>query len=174
MQGHLLACPNPLPAFLTGFILFGMTTQGQRAAQSFTAHRSALSALLAEIPDESAAHTPWQGAMNFISLSDHLDVSGKGILAAIAGRAPSREVVPSQSLQEARTRLQESGQQVAQALDGLSDDDLAREIPAFGGRMMPMFQFAELLIMHEAHHKGQMWLMARQVGVKPPFFVQMG
>ena len=174
MQGHLLACPNPLPAFLAGFMLPGMTTQGQRTAQSFTAHRSALTALLAQIPEEGAAHTPWEGAMNFISLSDHLDASGKGILAAIAGQAPSREVVPSQSLQEARTRLQESGTQVAQALNGLSDDEMAREIPAFGGRMMPMSQFVELLIMHEAHHKGQMWLMARQVGVKPPFFMQMG
>ena len=112
--------------------------------------------------------------MNFISLSDHLDVSAKGILAAIGGQAPSREVVPSQSLQEARTRLEGSGQQVAQALSGLSDEELAREIPAFGGRMMPLVQFAELLIMHEAHHKGQVWLMARQVSVKPPFFVQMG
>ena len=155
-------------------MLLGMTTQGQRAAQSFTAHRNALSTLLAEIPDESAAHTPWDGAMNFISLSDHLDASSKGMLSAIAGQAPSREVVPSQSLQEARTRLQGSGTQVAQALHGLSDDDLAREIPAFGGRMMPMSQFVELLIMHEAHHKGQVWLMARQVGVKPPFFMQMG
>ncbi len=155
-------------------MLLGMTTQSQRAARSFIAHRSALTALLTEIPEGSAAHTPWEGAMNFISLSDHLDVSAKGILAAIAGQAPSREVVPSQSLQEARTRLQESGAQVSQALEGLSDDDLAREIPAFGGRMMPMSQFAELLIMHEAHHKGQVWLMARQVGVKPPFFVQMG
>ena len=155
-------------------MLLGMTTQAQRVAQSFTAHRSALTALLAQIPEESAAHTPWEGAMNFISLSDHLDVSGRGILAAIAGQAPSREVVPSQSLQEARTRLEASGQQVAQALAALSDEQLAREIPAFGGRMMPMFQFAELLTMHEAHHKGQVWLMARQVGVKPPFFVQMG
>ena len=112
--------------------------------------------------------------MNFISLSDHLDVSAKGILAAIAGQSPSREVVPSQSFQEARMRLQDSGQQVTQALNEPSDDDLAREIPAFGGRMMPLAQFAELLIMHEAHHKGQVWLMARQVGVKPPFFIQMG
>ena len=155
-------------------MLPGMITQAQRAAQSFTAHRNALTALLTEIPEESVAYTPWEGAMNFISLSDHLDVSAKGILAAIAGQSPSREVVPSQSLQEARTRLQDSGQQVAQALNGLSDYDLAREIPAFGGRMMPLAQFAELLIMHEAHHKGQVWLMARQVGVKPPFFMQMG
>ena len=40
--------------------------------------------------------------------------------------------------------------------------------------MMPLTQFAELLIMYEAHHKGQVWLMARPVGVKPPFFMQMG
>ncbi|WP_310582173.1 DinB family protein [Deinococcus sp.] len=40
--------------------------------------------------------------------------------------------------------------------------------------MMSLAQFAELLIMHEDHHKGQVWLMARQVGVKPPFFMQMG
>ena len=82
-------------------------------------------------------------------------------------------MVPSQSLQEARLRLQGSGVQVTQALEALSDADLAREVPAFGGRTMPVAQLAEMLTMHEAHHKGQMWVMARQVGVKPPFFMQM-
>ena len=151
-----------------------MPTQAQRAAQTFAAHRAALTSLLAEIPEEHAAHTPWDGAMTFVSLSDHLDVSAKGILAAIAGQAPSRDVVPSQSVQEARTRLLESGEQVRQAIAALSDDDLAREVLAFGGRSMPLGALAELLTMHEAHHKGQMWVMARQVGVKPPFFMQMG
>lgn len=151
-----------------------MTTRAQRAAQSFTSHRNALTALLMEIPEESAAHTPWEGAMNFMALSDHLDASAKGILAALNGQAPSRDIVPSQSLQEARMRLQDSGAQVAQALSGLNDEEFEREIPAFGGRMMPLGQFTEVLTMHEAHHKGQMWLMARQVGVKPPFFMQMG
>ena len=151
-----------------------MPSQAQRAAQSFASHRAALTSLLAEIPEEHAAHTPWAGAMTFVSLSDHLDVSAKGILAAIAGQAPPRDVVPSQSVQEARTRLLDSGEQVRQALAALSDEDLAREVPAFGGRTMPLAGLTELLTMHEAHHKGQMWVMARQVGVKPPFFMQMG
>jgi uncharacterized damage-inducible protein DinB len=151
-----------------------MTTNAQRAARSFASHRNALTALLLEIPEESAAHTPWEGAMNFMALSDHLDASARGLLAALNGQAPSREIVPSQSLQEARMRLHDSGAQVQEALSGLSDEDFAREIPAFGGRNMPLSQFADVLTMHEAHHKGQVWLMARQVGVKPPFFMQMG
>ncbi|WP_424951887.1 DinB family protein [Deinococcus sp.] len=150
-----------------------MPTQAQRVSQTFAAHRAALTALLTEIPEEQAAYSPWEGAMNFVSLGDHLDASAKGMLAALSGQAPSREVVPSHSLHEARARLQASGEQVAQALAALSDDDLAREVPAFGGRTMPVAQLVEMLTMHEAHHKGQLWVMARQVGVKPPFFVQM-
>ena len=148
-------------------------THAERLAQSFLAHRTALTTLLSDIPEESATHAPWDGAMTFISLGDHLDASSRGILAALGGQAPSRDVVPSQTLQEARMRLQDSGQQVAAALTALSDEDLARVVPAFGGRQMPVSQLAELLTTHEVHHKGQMWLMARQVGVKPPFFMSM-
>lgn len=150
-----------------------MTTEAQRVASAFAAHRNALTALLMEIPEEQAAHTPWEGAMNFMGLSDHLDASARGFLGALSGQAPSREVVPSQTLQEARMRLQDSGAQVVAALSALSDEDLTREIPAFGGRRMGLAQFAQVVTMHEAHHKGQIWLMARQVGVKPPFFMQM-
>lgn len=148
-------------------------TQAQRVASLFAAHRSALTALLAEIPEEQATFAPWEGAMDFVTLGDHLDASGRGMAGAMNGQAPSREVRRSASLQEVRARLQESGAQVRELLAGLSDADLAREVPAFGGRVMSLAALSDMLISHEAHHKGQLWMMARQIGVKPPFFIQL-
>jgi uncharacterized damage-inducible protein DinB len=47
-------------------------------------------------------------------------------------------------------------------------------VPAFGGREMPVTALLDMIITHEAHHKGQVWVMARMIGVKPPRFVKMG
>ncbi|MFD1732035.1 DinB family protein [Deinococcus malanensis] len=30
------------------------------------------------------------------------------------------------------------------------------------------------MVSHEAHHKGQVWMMARMIGIKPPMYVKMG
>ncbi|MGI8748619.1 MAG: hypothetical protein ACR2J4_09775, partial [Deinococcus sp.] len=53
-------------------------TQAQRVASLFAAHRSALTALLTEIPEDQATFAPWEGGMDFVALSDHLDASGRG------------------------------------------------------------------------------------------------
>jgi uncharacterized damage-inducible protein DinB len=151
-----------------------MNSQATHIAQSFAAQRGALTALLAELPEEHAGFVAWEGGMSFLGLGDHLDGSSRGLLAALSGQAPSRQITPSASLAEVRGKLEDGGQQIAAALSALSDEDLAREVPAFGGRTMKVSQLAEMVTVHEAHHKGQLWVMARLVGVKPPFFMQMG
>ena len=60
------------------------------------------------------------------------------------------------------------------SISALSTEDLSRRVTAFGGRELPISALLDMVIAHEAHHKGQVWLMARMIGIKPPMFVKMG
>lgn len=149
-------------------------TQAQQLAQRFAAHRGALTDLYAQLSPEHGAFSPWPGAMTFTALADHLSAAALGFVGGLNGTPPSRDVTPSASLDEARARLSSSHEAVQGALACLSDEDVQRTVPAFGGRQMPISVLAGMMSDHEAHHKGQAWVMARMVGVQPPFFMRMG
>ncbi|WP_019587390.1 DinB family protein [Deinococcus apachensis] len=144
-------------------------------ARTFQSHRSALMDLYAQLPDEQGGFSAWEGGMSFIGLADHLAGSSQMFSSMIAGQAPARPAPGggSTTLQEARDRLAATTESAAEAMRALTPEDLARRVPAFGGREMPVSALLDALIAHEAHHKGQIWMMARMVGVKPPMFVKM-
>jgi uncharacterized damage-inducible protein DinB len=53
----------------------------------------------------------------------------------------------------------------------LSDDDLARRCTTPAGASMPVWKWLRAMIEHEAHHRGQLYLMLGMVGVEaPPIF----
>lgn len=146
-------------------------------ARTFLSHRSALLDLYHQLPDEQANFSAWDGGMSFIGLADHLAGSSERFIGLISGEAPAGPPTPgtgSATLQNATERLSATAEQAAAAMRALTPEDLARRVPAFGGREMPVSALLDALIAHEAHHKGQVWLMARMVGVKPPMFVKMG
>lgn len=39
---------------------------------------------------------------------------------------------------------------------------------------MPLYGLIDFMVQHEAHHKGQIWLMARMIGLEPAMFVKAG
>ncbi|WP_104991551.1 DinB family protein [Deinococcus sp. NW-56] len=145
-------------------------------ARTFRMHREALMDLYAELSEEHGSSAAWEGGMSFIGQADHLADSSVMMLGMIAGQAPQRPAPGggSASVAEVRERLRQTTEQVASAVAALTEEDLARSVPAFGGRPLPVAALLDMLIGHEAHHKGQVWVMARQVGVKPPMFVKMG
>lgn len=145
-------------------------------ARSFRMHRGALLDLYAELPQEHGSFAAWEGGLSFIGQADHLAASSLMLLGMVAGEAPQRPAPGpgSANLAEARERLRQTTEQVAGALAALSEEDLARRVPAFGGRELPVAALLDLLLGHEAHHKGQVWVMARMVGVKPPMYVKLG
>ena len=145
-------------------------------ARNFLMHRGALQDLYAELPEEQGRFSAWDGAMNFIDLADHLAGSSEMFLGMIRGQGPTRPAqgLGSTSLQEARDRLAASTGAAAEAIRTLTPEDLARRVPAFGGQEMPVSALLDALLAHEAHHKGQVWMMARMVGVKPPMFLKRG
>ncbi|WP_102125884.1 DinB family protein [Deinococcus planocerae] len=151
-------------------------TPSESYARTFESHRGALIDLYAQLPEEHGTFSAWEGGMSLIGQADHLAASSTMMLAMIAGESPARPApgAGSASVAEVRERLRTTTERVAAAIRTLGPDDLARRVPAFGGREMPVTALLDALIGHEAHHKGQVWVMARMVGLKPPMFVRMG
>ncbi|UQN05237.1 DinB family protein [Deinococcus sp. QL22] len=143
-------------------------------ARALHSHRAALMDLYAELPDDQAQFAAWEGGMSFVALADHLSGSSERFLGMVQGQAPGALPAPSADLPAARARLQQTTEAAMSAIAALGNEDLGRRVTAFGGREMPIAAMVDMLITHEAHHKGQVWMMARMIGVKPPMFVKMG
>ena len=148
----------------------------QNYLASYRMHRAALQDLYAALPEGQGEFSAWEGGMNFIGLADHLSGSAARTLALAQGQAPAApgSVSPSSDLNEARGRLASSTEQMTAFIAPLSDDDLSRTVTAFGGRQMPISTLLDFNINHEAHHKGQAWMMARMLGITPPMFIKLG
>jgi uncharacterized damage-inducible protein DinB len=149
-----------------------MSNTGTAYAQSFLMHRNALTNLLENIPADQGEFKAWDGGMSFRALTDHLRGSSERANAMLRGQKPEKPE-PSADLSTAIERLRETTSSLSGLLDSLSDETLARVIPAFGGREMPVSSLVDFIIAHEAHHKGQIWMMARMIGIEPPMFVTM-
>ncbi|ADV68626.1 DinB family protein [Deinococcus maricopensis] len=147
-----------------------MSTEGY--VRNFLMHRQALQDLLAQIPDNQGSFAAWDGGMSFIGLADHLSGSSARLFSMMRGQPP-QPAPTSATLAEARQHLERTTDATVQALRGMTDEDLRRVIPAFGGREMPVRALVDFIIQHEAHHKGQVWMMARMIGLKPGMFVKL-
>jgi uncharacterized damage-inducible protein DinB len=147
-------------------------TNGERYAQTFMMHRGALIDLLEMVPADKGDFAAWDGGMSFHKLADHLSGSTNRIPAMVNGLAPGKPE-PSTDFAAAKAGMKASTENARAFLVGLSDEQLSSVIEAFGGNKMPVSVLVEFLISHEAHHKGQAWMMARMIGIEPPRFVKM-
>ena len=135
-------------------------------------HRNALTSVLERIPADQADFKAWEGGMSFMRLSDHLSASTNRLGAMLQGQTPEKPE-PSVDWNAAIERMRQSTSSAASLLEDLGEDALNRVIPAFGTQM-PISAMVDFLISHEAHHKGQIWMMARMIGLEPPMFVKIG
>ena len=146
---------------------------GKNFARSFTMHRAALIELLEKIPAEQADFKAWESGMTFTRLADHLSGSSIRMGKMMQGVKPD-VIEPSADFLGAIERLKSTLTDTQAMLGAMSDEAFQVVVPAFGGREMPVASLVDFMIQHEAHHKGQVWLMARMVGVEPQMFIKMG
>lgn len=137
------------------------------------AHRSALFDLLEHIPDGQADFAAWEGGMSFKRLIDHLNGSSARMQSLMRGEKPE-PMQPSTDFAEAKESMRQGKLEVQSMLSSLTEEQLSKVVPAFGGIQIPVHQLVNMLIEHEIHHKGQIWMMARMIGLEPPRFVKMG
>lgn len=138
--------------------------------RSFMMHRNALLGLLDKIPEDQAGFQAWDDGMSFKALTDHLASSSGYVSDTIEGGAPN-VLEPSENLAAAKARLHEKTGTLKQTLSGLDETKLNTMVEVLGGQNMPLYAFIDFMREHEAHHKGQLWAMARMIGVAPGSFV---
>ena len=140
--------------------------------RSFLAHRNALIGLYAELPEDRRDFAAWEGGLSFLGQAQHLSTSSLRILTMVGGP----EVQPqadATTLADVKSQLEQSRDHVARAIADLTGADLERVVPAFGSIPLKVAALLDMLIGHEAHHKGQVWQMARMAGLKPPRYVNL-
>jgi uncharacterized damage-inducible protein DinB len=150
-----------------------MPYSGQEYAQALQMHRAPLLELLEQIPTEQASFAAWDGGRNFIQITDHLKLTNLRMSAMIAGEKPG-SAEPSSDLASARAALETASASLTDTISQLSSEQLESVVDAFGGMKMPVYKLLDFAREHDAHHKGQIWTMARMVGVQPPMFVKFG
>lgn len=139
-------------------------------ADAFIRHRQPMLNLLEQIPMQHQHFTLREGAMSFLGMVNHLSMTDAYIQTALSGEkfVPP---APSPDLETALTALKTSTPKVAAFLENMTSEELNAEIQAFR-QTWKVYRLIDFGREHEAHHKGQLWLMARAVGIEPPMFYQ--
>lgn len=150
-----------------------MPNTGPEFAHAYLMHRTPLLEVLEQIPADKSDFAAWEGGMSFHRLTDHLSASSLRMDMMLQGQTPGK-IEPTPDFSQALERLRASTQSANARLNNLTGEQLSTVIEVFGGRKMPVAALVDFLIQHEAHHKGQIWMMARMIGLQPPMFVQMG
>ena len=144
-----------------------MPNTGAEYAARFLMHRGNLIDLLESIAADKASFTPWEGAMDFGKLADHMSSSGGFFTVLIQGGERVRPE-PSASYEAALERLKTSTHNTVEMLKGLTPEQLSASVTAMGGRTFLVGSLIDYMIEHEAHHKGQVFTMVRMIGQETP------
>jgi uncharacterized damage-inducible protein DinB len=110
-----------------------------------------------------------------IHFTDHLDTLVGFDFFSFMGKQIAEEQVP-RSKAEILKLLQQEGEKYAQALEGLSEAVLAETVQYPEGMVPPTKSRFEMLLApkeHEMHHRGQLMLVQRMLGMVPPLTRQM-
>ncbi|MCL6631417.1 MAG: DinB family protein [Alicyclobacillus herbarius] len=152
-------------------------SQVEQVLNHWLSHRQALMDLLAVIPSDKADFRPWEKAMSVKELALHVAGSTyKFVTSVAAGRfEPGWPQLQAETMEETRRILAEYTEKSRSALANLSTAQLDAVVDAQAvfGFSAPGSVFLTSAIDHEIHHKGQLFVYARLVGVESvPFFVK--
>ena len=139
---------------------------GQEMAEQFLRHRKVTEQLCAVMPEDKFGFKAWDGALSFAALANHLATAGDFYLSLAEGAAynrPDPATLPKTPA-DIRAFLAKKTQEQADRMVKLGDD-LDRPVTV-RGKELPLGIFLGQMREHEAHHKGQMMMMARMCGVK--------
>jgi len=139
----------------------------------FHLHRSALEALYLQLSADQGDFRTWEGGLSLMGLADHLAATSGRVPAMLRGEIPAPDAPASTTLAEVQARLIASTEQMLTLLSHLNDEALSREATVFGGARMTVDALMDIVLAHEAHHKGQIWVMVRLLELQPPRYLPL-
>ena len=150
-----------------------------RSTDEFVAYlnriRERTDRLVPLIPDDRFDWRPEPGAFSFADLLRHMAALERYMFAENVRGEPSRYPGHGPELAGTPEEVVEFWHRCRQeALDiyrALDDEALARRCATPAGAELRTWKWLRALVEHEVHHRGQLYLMLRSVGVEtPPLF----
>ncbi|WCR27539.1 DinB family protein [Paenibacillus thiaminolyticus] len=144
--------------------------QTEALLEAWLKQRTILEKLLLAIPDHHADFAPWDGAMTVSELAQHLGASADMFIRVAKtgeGQICMPQTVDCPSMKEVHRIVQEWTAKTTERFKTLTAEDLETvyhsPFPNLDG---PRSKLVRLVIDHEIHHKGQLFVYARILGVQ--------
>lgn len=150
-------------------------TNAQKIMKGWKMHHNVVAQLVDLLPETSGNWRPWDGGMTTLELVHHLAWTPEFFFAQIEKRDMNIPPVPS-TIAEARELVKRLTPVSEQKLNEYTDSKL-QDIATININGVdltePIDEMFHRLVAHEAHHKGQLFVYARMLGVNPPFYVDL-
>ena len=128
--------------------------------------------VVALIPPDRLEWAPREGAWSFGDLVRHLGAIERWMFAENVSGRPSRYPGHGRELADGRDAvlayLDRMHAEATEILRALTPDDLRGPATTPGGATMPAWKWLRAMVEHEAHHRGQIYLMLGMIGVPTP------
>jgi uncharacterized damage-inducible protein DinB len=127
------------------------------------------------VPEGSLDWSPGAGAMTVGDVFRHLALTERWLFVEVASGGVSRYRTHGPELARSRDEIKELMTDLHAAsvaiLQRFDEHDWRRGIVTPAGATMPAWKWLRAMVEHEAHHRGQLYLMLRLAGVPtPPVF----
>lgn len=140
--------------------------------RAFDTARGRTARLAARIPEAALDWAPTPEAFTCADIVRHLAAAERHLFVEVAVGGASRYPGHDKSLAYGRegvlAYLDAMHEQSMALLQRLDDDALERRVITPAGAPLPTWRWLQLMTEHEAHHRGQLDLMLRMIGVETP------
>ncbi|GIN86196.1 DinB family protein [Heyndrickxia sp. FSL W8-0423] len=147
--------------------------QAKQMMNAWLQHRNVLEEMLTQIDDEHINFKPWEGAMGLGELALHIAGWNDVFVNMVKTETFAAPDIPEcQTMDDVRQAVQQFTEKTKTAYESISDDELQTENQSSHPKLKgPKMNYLTIMYEHEIHHKGQLFMYARMVGVKElPFF----
>jgi uncharacterized damage-inducible protein DinB len=152
--------------------------QSKAFVDSWLRHRLVVIEILEKFTDEQLEYKPWDKGMTLKQLVLHIVESAKFFVNTVKegklSKNPERKAEIN-SIDELRQYTQELTEETKNHLTELSDEHFQNlvDVSAMFGTNLPGSALLQLMRDHEIHHKGQLMVYARLLGIESlPLFIK--
>lgn len=147
--------------------------QAKQMMNEWLQHRKVLEELLELIDDEHINFKPWEGAMTLGELALHVAGWNEVFVSMVKTEEFTSPDIPEcKTMGDVRKAVKEFTQKTKATYESFTDADLEAENNSSHPKLQgPKKRYLTAMYDHEIHHKGQLFMYARMIGVKEvPFF----
>jgi uncharacterized damage-inducible protein DinB len=128
--------------------------------------------VLDSVPPDSLEWRPADGAFSFGDLIRHIAATERWMFAENAAGRPSRYPGHGPDLasgwDDTRGYLRRMHVDAVAIFSSLDATSLAARCTTPGGIQLPVWKWLRSMVEHEVHHRGQLYLMLRMLGIDSP------